>query len=116
MQIPRIKSAPALLEHVAKSGIGEEALKQIQKSVSYQILSELTQLTVDDIKTTNNILTDLGSNANELMQSSVDYIEEESPTKNVFLNIGLRLLVGEFVNLVHNFLLFIYHIFLSVNS
>tara|TARA_Y100000389_G_scaffold199993_1_gene239527 strand:- start:605 stop:931 length:327 start_codon:yes stop_codon:yes gene_type:complete len=96
--------------------IKDMASNEIKKSASYQFISELTQLTVDDIKSTNNLLSDLGTNFNEIAQSGVDYMEDDeyrqifSPKTFVLRSI-IRLLIGEVVHFIHYVITFIiYHI------
>ena len=111
MRFPRIKSAPALLENV----VVKETFRQIKRSASYQFMSEITQLTVDDIKDTSDIVSELGSNVNEITQSGVDYIEdaEERSTGNVFITVIVRLIVGSAVNYIHDILSYVYHLILA---
>ena len=107
MRFPRIKSAPALLENV----VAKETLNQIKRSASYQFMSEITQLTVDDIKDTSDIVSELGSNVNEITQSGIDYIGyvEEKRSGNVFITMVVRLIVGSVVHFIHYILSYVYH-------
>ena len=120
MKLPpfkRIKSAPSLLQHndfknIFEEVIANEVTSQIKKSASYQFLSEITQLTVNDFKTTNEIIKDFGNNANEIAQSSIDFIEDDNSNKGQYLIIrfALRLLIGSLVEYSHHLLEFIYNI------
>jgi len=107
MRFPRIKSAPALLESV----VAKETFNQIKRSASYQFMSEITQLTVDDIKDTSDIVSELGSNVNEITQSGIDYIGyvEEKRSGNVFITMVVRLIVGSVVHFIHYILSYVYH-------
>tara|TARA_B100001094_G_scaffold173578_2_gene167884 strand:- start:14945 stop:15295 length:351 start_codon:yes stop_codon:yes gene_type:complete len=111
MRLPRIKSATALLENI----FVKETFNQIKRSASYQFVSEITQLTVDDIKDTNEIVSEFGSNVNEITQSGVDYIEdvEEKSNGNVLITMFVRLIVGSFVHYIHDLLSYVYHLIMA---
>ena len=107
MRFPRIKSAPALLENV----VVKETFRQIKRSASYQFMSEITQLTVDDIKDTSDIVSELGSNVNEPARRAED--AEERSTGNVFITMIVRLIVGSAVHYIHDILSYVYHLILA---
>ena len=105
-RIPRVMSAPGKLENIVVT----ETIKQVTKSVSYQFLSELTQLTVEDIKNVNEEVSELGSNFNEIAQSSIDVVEGNSTSKNIFITMVIRLAIGGFAHIIHDITIKIYSI------
>jgi hypothetical protein len=118
MKIPRVQSAPAIMmRRVVREGVS-----QFRKSGSSQVLSELVQLSAEDMKHVNTIFSDFGPNMNEFAQSGVDCVEEEldKPTK-VLVKFAVRFVIGNAVHLIHHMLLLFYdfivthiHIFLYV--
>lgn len=117
MKLPRVKSVPII------HSIFSEGVEHFKKSASSQLLSEMTQLGVEDFKQTNSLFSELGSNANEFAQSGVECVEEEAlnkPTK-IFVRFFIRFMVGNVVHFIHHlFLMFCdfitahYHIFVNV--
>ena len=106
----RCKSAPNRISEM----FVDETINQMKKSVSTQFLTEMTQLTVDDLKTTTEFISNLGSNVNELAQSGVDYFEQDSNSSKVsfttlLVQISSRLFIGMIVHQIHDFIVFVFH-------
>ena len=100
--LKRIKSAPELFRNKEF----QDSIKTIKKSVSHQILTEFTQLSVEDAKHTNKIINDLGNNINEIAQSGIDVKEESNENSKIsfttlLYSIFIRLLVGSSVHYLH---------------
>ena len=111
----KIKSAPDLI----KASEFQDSIKKMKKSVSTQIITEFTQLSVDDAKHLNRVINEMGNNINEIAQTGVDIKEKEPSEKvsyiTIIMNLIIRLFVGSSVHYIHdklqNFYKHIPHIF-----
>ena len=98
----RIKSAPELI----RTSEFHDSIKKIKKSVSNQVITEFTQLSVDDAKHLNSFIDEMGNNVNEIAQTGVDINEKGESNKTsyftIIMNLIIRLLVGSSVHYVHD--------------
>lgn len=108
----KCKSAPELFNNF----FVEETITQLKKSASAQMLTELTQMSVEDLKQATEILSDIGNNANEIIQSGIQLWENEneSPSSRnkialLFVHVTSRLFVANIVHELHRFMLFLYN-------
>jgi len=100
--LKRIKSAPELFRNKEF----QDSIKTLKKSASHQMITEFTQLSVEDAKHTSKIINSLGNNINEIAQSGVDVKEESEENSKIsftslLYSIFFRLLVGSSVHYLH---------------
>ena len=112
--IRRCKSAPELFGSL----FVDETITQLKKSASAQLFTEMTQLSVDDLKETTEFVENIGNNANEIAQSGIQFLESEnelpSPTNKLallFVHIMSRVFVAWVVHQLHEIMVFIFHYF-----
>ena len=98
----KIKSAPNLI----RSSEFQDSIKKIKKSASTQVLTEFTQLSVDDAKHPNRFIDEMGNNVNQIAQTGVDISDKKDSNKvsymTVIMNLIVRLLVGSSVHYMHD--------------
>jgi hypothetical protein len=102
----KIKSAPDLI----RTSEFQDSIKKMKKSASTQIITEFTQLSVDDAKHLNRFIEEMGNNANEIAQTGVDINDKTNLNKDpdkvsymtVIMNLIIRLFVGSSVHYMHD--------------
>lgn len=98
----KIKSAPNLI----KSSEFQDSIEKIKKSASTQVLTEITQLSVEDAKHVNSFIDMMGNNVNEIAQTGVDINDKKDSTKisymTIIMNLIIRLLIGASVHYMHD--------------
>tara|TARA_Y100000389_G_scaffold148109_1_gene147134 strand:- start:6251 stop:6613 length:363 start_codon:yes stop_codon:yes gene_type:complete len=115
MKLPKVKSAPTLFVHA----LLKDTSSTLRKSASYQFLSEISQLEVEDLKSTKTFIADLGITPNEVVQSTIDLIEGDDgdrirSVKPVYVGLRLiiRLMIGDFVHFLHHLLIMFWNNFI----
>tara|TARA_B100001113_G_scaffold353684_1_gene359148 strand:+ start:11341 stop:11700 length:360 start_codon:yes stop_codon:yes gene_type:complete len=98
----KIKSVPNLI----RSSEFQDSIRKMKKSASTQILTEFTQLSVDDAKHLNRCIDEMGNNLNEIAQTGVDINDKKDYNKisymSVIMNLIVRVFVGSSVHYMHD--------------